>query len=64
MLFIDFLLTQGQAILTAHDNVPSNTKYQHLPPEMRLTFIDVRKYMAESGKWARLYKDSLSRQYR
>jgi iron(III) transport system substrate-binding protein len=64
MLFIDFLLTQGQAILAAHDNVPSNLKYQHLPRDMRLNFIDVRKYMAENAKWTRLYKNTLARQYR
>src|SRR5437588_4332322 len=64
VLFMDFLLTQGQAILAAHDNVPANIKYQRLAPDMRLTFIDVRKYMADNAKWTRLYKDILSRQRR
>ena len=61
VLFIDFLLDQGQSILAAHDNVPANVKYQRLPPNMRLSFMDVRKYLAESGKWAKSYKDILSR---
>lgn len=64
VLFMDFLLTQGQAILAAHDNVPANVKYQHLPGNIGLTFMDVRKYMAESGQWTKLYKDILSRQRR
>lgn len=62
VLFMDFLLSQGQQILAEHDNVPANLKYQHLPAAMRLTFMDVPKYMRESGKWAKLYKDLLARQ--
>ena len=61
VLFIDFLLSQGQQILAQHDNVPANLKYQHLPANMRLTFMDVPKYMTESGKWVKLYKDLLAR---
>jgi iron(III) transport system substrate-binding protein len=64
VLFIDFLLTQGQQILAEHDNVPSNRKYQHLPPNMLLTFMDIPKYMRESGKWPGLYKEVLARQRR
>ncbi len=62
VLFIDFLLSQGQQILAQHDNVPANLKYQHLPAGMRLTFMDVPAYMKESTKWAKLYKDLLARQ--
>jgi len=62
VLFMDFLLSQGQQILAQHDNVPANTKYQHLPANMRLTFMDIPKYMTDSGKWAKLYKDELARQ--
>jgi iron(III) transport system substrate-binding protein len=62
VLFIDFLLSQGQQILAQHDNIPANLKYQHLPANLRLAFMDVPKYMAESGKWAKLYKELLARQ--
>jgi iron(III) transport system substrate-binding protein len=62
VLFIDFLLLQGQQILAQHENIPANLKYQHLPANLRLAFMDVPKYMAESGKWAKLYKELLSRQ--
>jgi iron(III) transport system substrate-binding protein len=64
VLFIDFLLSQGQQILAQHDNVPANRKYQRLPPEMQLTFMDVPKYMKESAKWTALYKDVLLRKPR
>lgn len=62
MLFIDFLLSQGQPILAAHDDIPADVKYQHLRPGMKLTFMDVPKYMKETGKWAKLYKEVLARQ--
>ena len=64
VLFIDFLLSHGQEILAQHDNVPANPKYQRLPPNMQLIFMDIPKYMKESGKWTKLYKDILSRQRR
>ena len=64
VLFVDFLLTQGQQILAQHDNVPANARYQRLPAGMKLTFMDVPLYMKESGKWASMYKDILSHQRR
>lgn len=62
VLFIDFLLSAGQPILAQHDEIPANLKYQHLPAGMKLSFMDSAKYIAENGKWAKLYKDLLARQ--
>lgn len=62
VLFIDFLLTAGQAILAQHDEIPANPKDQRLAPGMKLSFMDTPRYIAENGKWARLYKDLLARQ--
>lgn len=59
VLYLDFLLGEGQAILAAHGNVPSRTAVQALPPELKLAFIDVPKYMGENAKWNRLYKSSI-----
>jgi iron(III) transport system substrate-binding protein len=64
MLFIDFLLSDGQKILAEHDNVPSSMKYAALPKDMKLSFLDVPKYMDESAKWTKLYKDILLNQKR
>lgn len=62
VLFIDFLLTAGQPILAQHDEVPANVKVQRLPAGMKLSFMDSPRYIAENGKWAKLYKDLLARQ--
>ena len=64
VLFHDYLLTEGQKILADHSNVPANVKYQHMPAAMKLAFFDVPKYMAESAKWTKTYKDILARQAR
>jgi iron(III) transport system substrate-binding protein len=64
VLFQDFLLTEGQKILAGHDNVPTNGKFQRLPKDIALSFFDVPKYMDQSPKWTKLYKDILASQKR
>jgi len=64
VLFLDFLLSDGQKILAAHDNVPTNVKFQRLPQGLKLSFLDVPKYMDQSAKWTKLYKDILANQRR
>jgi iron(III) transport system substrate-binding protein len=64
VLFLDFLLSDGQKILADHDNVPTNMKFQHLPKGVTLSFLDVPKYMDQSAKWTKLYKDILASQKR
>ena len=64
VLFLDFLLSDGQRILADHDNVPTNTKFQRLPRDIKLSFLDVPKYMAENAKWTKVYKDILLNQRR
>ena len=64
VLFLDYLLSDGQKILAEHDNVPANLKFQRLPANLKLSFMDVPKYMSESAKWAKLYKDILAHQPR
>jgi iron(III) transport system substrate-binding protein len=64
VLFLDFLLTDGQTILAGHGNLPTNVKYQTLPKEGKLSFMDVPKYMDETAKWTRAYRDIFVRQAR
>jgi iron(III) transport system substrate-binding protein len=64
VLFLDFLLSDGQKILADHDNVPTNAKFQRLPKDVKLSFLDVPKYMGENAKWTKLYKDILANQKR
>ena len=58
VLFVDFLLSQeGQTILDSHNVVPANMKVQRLPPGVKLVFMDTGKYLNESAKWTKIYKD-------
>jgi iron(III) transport system substrate-binding protein len=56
VLFVDFLLSEeGQRVLARHSVVPTHRKVQNLPVEV--TLMDVPKYLRESAKWTRAYRD-------
>ena len=61
VLFLDFLLTEGQAILAKNGNVSTNIKFQQLPKDWKLSFMDVPKYMDETAKWVRSYREIFAR---
>jgi iron(III) transport system substrate-binding protein len=59
VLFADFVLSEeGQKILAGHGMVTTNLKVQRLPSDVKLVFMDVGKYLDESAKWARLYRET------
>jgi iron(III) transport system substrate-binding protein len=60
MLFVDFFLTDGQKILADNQRTPTNLQYQLLPQELRLNFVDTTRYVNESAKWERLYREILT----
>lgn len=57
VLFTDFMLSDGQAILTARDHVVTNRRYGGLPADLNVAFVDLPKYLDERDKWTRLFKD-------
>jgi iron(III) transport system substrate-binding protein len=57
VLFLDFVLSDGQKIWADLKRVPTNLTYQRLPAGVKLSFIDPDKYVAESAKWERLYRE-------
>jgi iron(III) transport system substrate-binding protein len=64
VLFVDFLLSDGQAILAKRDFIPTNLKVKPLPAGMTLKFVDVGKMLDESAKWEKLFNDIFARQAR
>lgn len=58
VLFIDFLLSDGQSILAKRDFIPTNVKVKPLPEGMTLKFIDPAKILDESSKWEKLFNDT------
>ena len=58
LLFTDFILTEGQAILAGREAVPTNPKVK-APPE-GLIFVDLPKFMDEGAKWTRLFRETFA----
>ncbi len=62
MLFLDFLLTDGQRILADRDGVPTDPKVKQPPKDLLL--VDLDKYLDESDKWTRLFNETFVDQKR
>jgi iron(III) transport system substrate-binding protein len=58
VLFIDFLLSDGQSILGKRDFIPTNTKVQPVPEGLTLKFVEPAKILDESSKWEKLFNDT------
>jgi iron(III) transport system substrate-binding protein len=54
LLFQDFILTDGQKILSEREAVPTNPKVKPAPDG--LIFVDVARYLEEGEKWTRLFR--------
>jgi iron(III) transport system substrate-binding protein len=55
-LYVDFFLTEGQKILLARGNVPTNRTVQEPPKD--LIFVDVAKFLDQGDRWTKLFKDT------
>jgi iron(III) transport system substrate-binding protein len=64
LLFIDFVLSDGQAIFAKRDIIPTNIKVKPLPEGMTLKFVDAAKLLDDSAKWEKLYNDIVVNQAR
>ena len=58
LLFEDFILSDGQAILAARQAVPTSLKVK--APPAGLVFVDLPKFMDESENWTRLFQDTFA----
>jgi iron(III) transport system substrate-binding protein len=60
VLFMDFLLSDGQEILAKRDFIPTNVKVKPLPENMPLVFVDPALLLDQNDKWEKLYKDVIT----
>ena len=60
VLFMDFLLSDGQEILAKRDFIPTNMKIKPLPENMPLIFVDPAVLLDQNDKWEKLYKDVIT----
>jgi iron(III) transport system substrate-binding protein len=64
VLFIDFMLSDGQAILAKRDFFPTNIKVKPLPQGIALTVADPVKLLDEGDKWQKLFREIVTHQSR
>src|SRR4029077_16256656 len=57
ILFLDFLLAEGQKILLERDFFPAQRNLKPLPAGLSLSFIDAAKALDESERWNAQYRD-------
>jgi iron(III) transport system substrate-binding protein len=61
VLFQDFELSEGQAILGKRDFIPTSTKVPSTLNKMPLVFADPKITIDDGPKWNRLYEEVFSR---
>jgi iron(III) transport system substrate-binding protein len=64
VLFMDFMLSDGQTIMANRDFFPTNTKVKPLPAGLDLKFADPAKILDEADKWDKLYQEIIINQSR
>lgn len=57
LLFLDFILTDGQKVFVSEGALSTNRTIQKPPQGLDLTFVDNTKVLDEGDKWMRLYHD-------
>jgi iron(III) transport system substrate-binding protein len=62
VLFYDFILGEGQAILVKGNYVPTNRKADSVAVDTKLKFVDPTAMLDESAKWEKLYTEIITRQ--
>jgi iron(III) transport system substrate-binding protein len=59
LLFYDFMIGEGQAIMAARDMTPTNPKIKPLPPGIELTVIDPAEMLDNRKKWEDLFTSTV-----
>ncbi len=64
VLFFDFMLTDGQEILSKRDFSPASRKIETSLSKTPIKFVDPKQMLDEDEKWTKLYADIVTRQGR
>lgn len=60
VLFMEFLLTDGQELIGHQKMIGTNVKRVPLRENLNLHILDVSKYVNENARWVRLYREIFS----
>ena len=61
VLFYEFMLRDGQEILSGRDIVPTNQKVRPLPAGLEITLMDPAEMLDHGAKWTELWKATVLR---
>ncbi len=64
LLYMDFLLGEGQAILAGREFFPTNVKAAKSIPDMNIVFSDAGKQIDDGVRWTRLFNETFGRRAR
>ena len=64
VLFYDFMLSDGQAILAKNEYLSASRKSNSLLDKLQLKFVDSATVLDENAKWEKLYLEIITRQSR
>jgi iron(III) transport system substrate-binding protein len=64
ILFMDWLLSDGQAILAANEFFATNKKYAHTPPGLKLEFVNAAEQVDQGPKWQKLFDETFGKKGR
>ena len=61
VLFYDFMLSEGQAIMAKNDMAPTNPKVSPLPNGGDLTMVDPAEMLDNRAKWEALWNNTIAK---
>ena len=64
VLFMDWLLSDGQEIMSAHDFFPTNKKYSMTPPGLEILYVNAAEQLDQGEKWDKLFNDIMLKKRR
>ncbi len=59
LLYIDFVLTEGQEIMAKREYFPTNPAVRKVPDAWGITLTDAAKMLDEGEKWEKIYKETI-----
>jgi iron(III) transport system substrate-binding protein len=57
LLFLDFILTDGQKVFMSEGALSTNRMIEEPPKGLDLIFVDNAKVLDEGDKWTKIYRD-------
>jgi iron(III) transport system substrate-binding protein len=64
ILFMDWLLTDGQAILSNHEFFSTNKKYAQTPPGLEILYVNAAEQIDQGEKWEKLFNEIMLKKRR